>query len=105
MVVQGDPGSVSLARRPSLLHAAAYAVLRRDAFEPQLYASFAGQNLEFQPRWLALRQMTAPTTLDCLDPAFTHLLVIDPAYGRLDPTLPITPLVRGERFALYRRKT
>ena len=101
MVVQGDLGSISASRRPPLLHVAAYAVLRRDAFEPQLYASIPGQTIDFSPRWLGLRKFTSPGSLQHIDPAYTHLLVIDPDHARLAPDLPLVELAAGRRFALH----
>lgn len=102
MVVQGDVPSVTQARQPSLLHVAAYAVARRQAFEPNLYASISGQMLEFTPEYRRLQQFTSPSRLDAIDPVYDHLLVIDPGYARLAPTLPLVPVDAGERFALYR---
>lgn len=102
MVVQGELPSVTQARQPSLLHVAAYAVARRQAFEPNLYASISGQMLEFTPAYRRLQQFTSPSGLDRIDPAYDHLLVIDPQGARLAPGLPLVPIARGERFALYR---
>lgn len=101
MVVQGDVGSTSASRRPSLLHVASYAVLRSDAFVPQLYASLPGQTLKISPRWLALQQFTAPSGLEQIDRAYTHLLVIDPDHARLAPSLRLVEQASGERFSLY----
>ncbi|MFV0623552.1 hypothetical protein ACBY01_06015 [Sphingomonas sp. ac-8] len=102
MVVQGDVPSVTQSRQPSLLHVAAYAVARRQAFEPNLYASISGQMLEFTPEYRRLQQFTSPSRLNAIDPAYDHLLVIDPGYARLAPTLPLVRLDAGDRFALYR---
>ena len=43
-----------------------------------------------------------PSRLDRIDPAYDRLLVIDPQGAQLASGLPLVPIARGERFALYR---
>jgi hypothetical protein len=101
MVVQGHRPSTSAGRRPSLLHVAAYAVARRQAFEPSLYASISGQILSFQPSYLPLQQFTSPEELRAIDPRYNYLLVIDPESAKLAPQLPLTEIDAGRQFALF----
>jgi hypothetical protein len=101
MVVQGHRMSTSAARRPSLLHVAAYAVARRQAFEPNLYASISGQMLSFQPSYLSLQEFTSPEELRTIDPRYNYLLVIDPESAKLAPELPLTKIAAGRQFALF----
>jgi hypothetical protein len=102
MVVQGDPGSISVSRRPSLLHVAAYAVARRQAFEPQLYASLQGQILYFQPYYRVLWRLSAPNRLDSIAPDYDHVLVLRPRFAEVAPELPLTLIASGKEFELFR---
>jgi hypothetical protein len=102
MVVEGDPGSTSVSRRPSLLHVAAYAVARRQAFEPQLFASLRGQILYFQPHYKALWRLSAPSRLDSLAPDYDHVLVLRPRFADVASKLPLTLIASGAEFELFR---
>ena len=101
LVVQG-PTRVSAGRQPSLLHVGSYAVARVHGYTPTLYASISGQVLQFRAPWRRLRHFTAPERVQAIDPAYNHLLVIDPTTAVVGPRLPLRQLARGERFALYR---
>lgn len=101
LVVQG-PTRTSAGRRPSLLHVGSYAVARAHAFTPTLYAGISGQVLDFREPWRRLRHFTAPQALGRIDPAYTHVLVIEPATATVAPHILGSQLARGVRFALYR---
>jgi hypothetical protein len=101
MVVSGATATTSAGRQPSLLHVAAYAVARRQAFETTIDASIPGQILELRPAWVPYHVIVPPERLDRLDPVFTHVFVTDPATAVLAPDLPLRRLAGGPRFGLF----
>jgi hypothetical protein len=100
MVVEGRLNSTSAARQPALDHVAAYAVARRQAFEPQMFASFSGQILYFQPRYKNLWELNPPSTLVTLDPAYDYVLVLWPKFAKISPNLNLVCKRRGQDFYL-----
>jgi len=102
-VVLGEPASTSAARAPSLLHVAAYAVARRQAFEPSVYAGISGQILDFQPAAKPHWTLVSPSSLDRIDPYYTHLLVLRPSLAHIGPGLMarLKPIAQGREFILY----
>jgi hypothetical protein len=104
MVVDGGGVSVSATRAPSLLHVASYAIIRAHAFEPNFYASISGQMMRFQPAWKPLMRIGNPKSIDAageIDPAYDHLLVLEPATAHLAPGLPLRRIDGSDRFTLY----
>jgi hypothetical protein len=101
MVVDGGGTSVSATRAPSLLHVASYAIIRAHAFEPNFYASISGQMMRFQPAWKPLMRIGNPRSIETIDPAYDHLLVLEPATAHLAPGLPIRRIDGTDRFTLY----
>jgi len=103
MVVLGEPASTTAARAPSLLHIAAYAVARRQAFEPSVYAGISGQILDFQPAAKPHWALLSPSSLDRIDPYYTHLLVLRPSLARIGTALMarLKPIAQGRDFILY----
>jgi hypothetical protein len=103
LVVEGQLGSTSAGRRPPLEHIAALAVARRQAFEPQMFAGFSGQVLKFQPAYQRLWTLDAPSTLDDIDSAYDHLLVVYPAAATISPALRsrLDSLYRTDGFELF----
>ncbi len=106
MVAEGT-ASTSQSRRPPLRHIAALVVARRQGFEPNMFASIAGEILYFQPAYRALRQLAPSSTVTAIDPAYDYLLVIRPARAKVSAQLPLSLLEKGDAFELFRvaRKT
>lgn len=102
MVVEGLPASVSESRRPSLLHVAAYAVARRQAFEPSVYAGIAGQVLMFQPKYQARWRLVSPSRLDELPDDYDFVLVLRPRFAAISRSLPLTSIASNADFDLRR---
>jgi hypothetical protein len=102
MVVEGRVSSTSAARQPALDHVAAYAVVRRQAFEPQIFASFSGQILYFQPRYKKLWELNPPSSLDRLDSAYNYVLVLWPKFARISSNLNLVCESSGQDFNLLK---
>lgn len=100
-VVRGRSGSTSLDRQPALDHMAAYAVARREAYEPEMFADFAAQLLHLQPNYAHPWSIT-PESLDRLPSNTDYLLVLRPTLVRLAPDLPLVCVAAGQDFALFR---
>jgi hypothetical protein len=100
MVVEGQPNSTSAARRPALDHVAAYAVARRQAFEPQMFGSFSGQILYFRPQYQNLWKLNPPSSLESLDSAYNYVLVLRPEFAKISPELNLVCERTGKVFKL-----
>jgi hypothetical protein len=107
MVIEGRlPGGVYF-RQPELANVAAYAVARRQAFEPGMFAGLSGQILHFQPPYFVLWQRYGygaeiPDVLDDLPSAYDHVLVLLPSLARIAPGLPLACHETGPYFALLK---
>jgi hypothetical protein len=102
MVVEGWASMLEI-HSPPIEHTPSFIVARRQGFEPNLFAGTAAQILRLQPEFRPLYNITPPDSLDRIDPAYDHLLVIRPSLARLSPQLPLTLLAReGDTYALYR---
>ncbi len=107
MVVEGRSPSGAVFRQPDLANLASYAVARRQAFEPSMFAGLSGQVLYFQPRFMELwRQggfgVAIPATLDALAPEYDYVLVLLPGLASLSPDLPLVCQQSGRDFMLYK---
>lgn len=107
MVIEGRPPGGGVFRQPDLANVASYAVARRQAFEPTLFASLPGQVLYFQPHYLQLWQqgdfaVEIPSSLDQLAPDYDHVLVLLPALARISPRLALICQAAGRDFALFK---
>lgn len=102
MVVEGHPASTSASRRPPLDHVAAYAVARREAFEPNMFASFPGQILYFREPYKNLSFVVHPSQLDHLPPEYNYVLVLRPALTRISPLLDLACEKIGRDFELLK---
>jgi hypothetical protein len=105
MPIQGVPPSGIPFRQPDLANVASYAVARRQAFDPGMFASIAGQILAFQPHYLRLWQQGGyqngtPSRLDTLAPDYDYVLDLVPAFATIAPGLPLTCVASGAEFAL-----
>jgi hypothetical protein len=107
MVVEGRLPSGKVFREPDLDHVAAYAVVRRQAFEPGRFASYPGQILYFQSHYRDLWQQVdyfrqIPSALDYLAADYDYVLVLLPDLARISPLLPLTCEAKGPDFELLR---
>jgi hypothetical protein len=101
MVVLGHPASTSSGRRPALEHVAAYAVARRQAFEPGIFADIPGQILHLQPHYKRPWSET-PGSLDSLPAGYDYVLVLRPDLARISPALPLIRQESGPEFTLFK---
>jgi hypothetical protein len=106
-VVEGRPPTGGVFRDPDLSNVAAYAVARRQAFEPGMFASFAGQILDFRGRALTLWQQDGqgaeiPDKLDSIAPDYRYVLVLLPELARVSSALPLACAATGPHFQLLR---
>lgn len=107
MVVLGAPGPNQAYRDPDLTHASAFAVIRRQAYIPNLFASLPGQILFFQPHYKALRDQGgfldgAPSSLATLPPDYDYVLELYPDSARVAPGLPLAAVASGPHFRLMK---
>jgi len=107
MVIEGRSPDGTFFRQPDLANVASYLVVRRQAFEPSMFASLSGQILYFRPAFLELwRQggfgVAIPSRLDHLDPAYDYVLVLLPRLATISPDLPLMCQVEGPDFKLFK---
>ena len=102
MVVEGQPSSTSASRRPPLNSIAAYAVARRQAFEPNVFASIPGQIIHLTPRYKKLWTLDIPSKLDHLAPDYNYVLVLRPEVAQVSPLLPLVCESTGPEFELFK---
>jgi hypothetical protein len=107
MVIQGRLPDGVYFRQPDLANVAAYAVARRQAFEPGMFAGLSGQILHFQPRYFSLWQRYGyggeiPDVLDELPPDYDYVLVLLPSLARINPGLPLACHETGRHFVLLK---
>ncbi|WP_428483739.1 hypothetical protein [Rhodopila sp.] len=107
MVIEGRLPSGLRYRWPDLANVASYAVARRQAFEPAMFASIAGQILYFKPRYLELWQqggygIVMPDTLDSLAPEYDYVLDLLPELTHIAPGLPLVCQESGHDFAILK---
>ncbi|MDR3539277.1 MAG: hypothetical protein P4L71_22505 [Acetobacteraceae bacterium] len=107
MVVEGRPPSGEVFRQPDLEHVAAYAVARRQAFMPGMFASLSGQILYFQPHYLDLAQQAAfevaiPASLERVLPDYDYILDLLPDLARIGPDVPVVCEASGPHFMLLK---
>lgn len=106
--VEGPVTSTSLARRPPLVTVAAYAVARRQAFWPGMFASISGQILYFQPRYKELADKDPAwnsylgSAFDQVLPEYDYVLVLRPAETHLSLGLPLACEETGLNFELLK---
>jgi hypothetical protein len=101
MVVEGDAHTPFKLQNPAFTHVAAYAVAYRQAFEPSLFASLGGQILFFQPAFFDHWAEKSPSGLDTLDPLYSHVLVLRPAFAQIGPSVALRCLAHNQDFALF----
>ncbi len=107
MVVEGHLPSGEVFRQPDLEHVAAYAVARRQAFMPGMFASLSGQILYFQPHYLDLALQAAfevaiPAALERMPPDYDYILDLLPDLARIGPGIPVACETRGPHFMLLK---
>lgn len=106
MVVEGFPPGGGMFRQPTLTQVASYAVARRQAFDPGMFANVTGQTLFFQPHFLELWKQDnlgeSLSVLDRLAPDYDHVLVLVPSLARVSPLLPLACEVSGPNFELFK---
>jgi len=106
MVVEGRLPSGGIFRHPTLTRFGSYAVARRQAFDPGIFANMSGQLLYFQPRFAELWRQDdlgeSRSALDDLPPDYDYVLVLVPSLARISPRLPLTCQTSGPNFALYK---
>jgi hypothetical protein len=107
MVIEGRTAPEAIFRDPDLSNVASYAVARRQAFYPGMFAGIEGQVLAFQPHSRALWERDGfvrglPDTLTSLAPDYDHVLVLLPQYAHVAPDLPLQPEASGEDFTLLK---
>ena len=100
MVVTAENSSTSAGRRPGSGHFGAYAVARRQAYMPQMFANIPGQVLQFTPAYNHKWELS-PTNLDYIPPGYDYVLVLDSSFARIAPDLPIKCDRAGPIFELY----
>lgn len=105
MVVEGQLPDGAVFRDPDLEHVAAYAVARRQAFMPGMFASLSGQILYFQPHYLALAReadfaVAIPSRLEHVPPDYDHILDLLPDRAQVD--VPTVCEASGPNFRLLR---
>jgi hypothetical protein len=106
-VVEGELPGGKLFRQPDFANVALYAVARRQAFEPDVFANVAGQILHFQPHFEQLwvqdnfaREI--PSRLNDLAPDYDYVLVLLPEFAQISPLLPLTCQESGPNFKLLK---
>ncbi|WP_428484046.1 hypothetical protein [Rhodopila sp.] len=106
MVVEGRLPGGGFFRQPTLTRFASYAVARRQAFDPGIFANMSGQILFFQPHFTKLWQQDAlgesRTSLDRLSPDYNYVLVLVPALAHISPRLPLVCQTSGPNFELLK---
>ncbi|WP_428483735.1 hypothetical protein [Rhodopila sp.] len=107
-VIEGQPASGVPFRDPDMNMVTAYAVARRQAFEPGMFASIAGQILYFQPHYLELfkqggwAKTVIPSTLDSIAPDYDYVLELVPSLAHIAPELPLSCEASGPHFKLLK---
>jgi len=107
-VIEGQPASGVPFRDPDMNTVAGYAVARRQAFQPGMFASIPGQILYFQPHYRALFLKAdwyttgLPSTLDRIDPDYDYVLELVPSLAHIAPGLPLACEASGPHFALFK---
>ena len=99
-VVEGDAGSTSRSRSPTLGHVTGYAVMRREALWPLLFADIPGHMLSVREPYRRGWVGQAPPTLTQLDALYDHVAVLRPESARIAPTLPLRCLAASPMFEL-----
>lgn len=107
MVIEGRSPDGTFVRQPDLASVASYLVVRRPAFEPNMFASLSGQILYFQPAFLDLWKeggfaTAIPSRLDRLNPAYEYVLVLLPRLATISPELRLICQASGTDFELYK---
>lgn len=107
MVIAGERGPSHAFRDPDVTHVAAYAVARRQAFYPSMFASIAGQVLYFQPHYRDLflaadYQHHYPSSLTSLAPDYDYVLVLVPELAKVGPNLPLKLEDSGREFEIFK---
>ena len=102
-VVEGQLPSGKLFRQPDFTNVALYAVARRQAFEPNIFADVAGQILHFQPHFEQLWAQDdfareIPSKLNYLAPDYDYVLVLLPEFAEISPLLPLACQESGPNF-------
>ena len=106
-VVEGQLPTGKLFRQPDFSNVALYAVARRQAFEPEVFANVAGQILHFQPHFEQLWEQDdfareIPSRLNYLAPDYDYVLVLLPEFAQISPLLPLTCQQSGPNFELLK---
>lgn len=106
MVVEGHLPDGGLFRQPTVTRLAAYAVIRRQAFDPGMFAELTGQILFFQPHYRELWKQDNlgenRPELDQLAPDYNYVLVLMPGLARVSPLLPLICQESGPHFELFK---
>jgi hypothetical protein len=106
MVVEGPSPAGGIFRHPALTQVASYAVARRQAFDPGIFAVLAGQLLFFQPHFLELwrddHEGESAPALDHLAPDYDYVLVLVPETARISPLLKLACQKAGPNFELLK---